>query len=175
MRFLKWFQRRPEGKVRKHNRAAVKNGIMSADDLIGEMTQVELQVAFERQDSRAVEVALINAFHNGLSADLVPVLVELCRARWHMSHEDVVSALQKVGDVTSVDAIEEAAYVDLSYLDYDEHFGLARKATWALADIGGPIAKEALNRIAASQNPVKAAYARKRLQNWDIELERKRN
>jgi hypothetical protein len=177
MGILKWFRRRPENMTlnRDATTQPKNSGIIRSGDGKDPMPLHELQVAFAKQDARAVEVALINAFHNGLSAELVPVLIELCGARWHVSHEDVVNALQEIGDVRAIGAIEEVAYVDLDYLDYDEYFGLARKATWALADIGGLIAKEALHRIAASQNPVKATYARKRLQNWDVERDRKRN
>lgn len=135
----------------------------------------DLEIAIKKQDWRALEVALGNAFNEELLEVSVLVLIGLCRARWHMCHEDVVSALQKVGDVSAVEAIEEIAYVDFAYLNYDEAFGLARKATWALADIGGTSAKEALHRIATLPNPVKAAYANKRLQKWDLELKRKRN
>jgi len=177
MSFLKWLLGRPTDKT--PNRSVV------AKPQLGQVTKAEgrkramplndLEIAFKKQDSKALEVALGDAFNNGLLEVSVPVLIDLCRARWHMCHEDVVSALQKIGDVSAVEAIEEVAYADFAYLYYDDYFGLARKATWALADIGGVSAKEALHRIAASQNPVKAAYANKRLQNWDIELNRKRN
>lgn len=141
----------------------------------GEMPMNDLEIAIKTQDRRALEVALGDAFNEELLEVSVPVLISLCRARWHMCHEDVVSALQKVGDISAVEAIEEIAYVDFEYLNYDEAFGLARKATWALADIGDKSAKEALYRIATSPNSVNAAYANKRLQKWDIELSRKRN
>lgn len=134
-----------------------------------------LQAACVSQDADEVEFALRRAYESGLFPGLVPVLIELCRAPWHTCHEDVVSALQQVGDITAVSALEDVVYASHSYLDYDENFALARKATWALADIGGADARKALGRIASLDNEIKAAHAKKRLQQWDGELRRKRN
>lgn len=177
MSFLKWLLGRLTDKVRNRSVMAKPQlgRAMRAEGRKDEMPLNDLEIAFKKQDSKALEVALADAFNDGLVEVSLPVLIDLCRARWHTCHEDVVSALQKVGDVSAVGAIEEVAYADFAYLNYDEYFGLARKATWALADIGGTSAKEALQRIAKSQNSFKAAYANKRLQKGDIELNRKRN
>ena len=177
MSFLKWLLGRPTDRAPNRSMVAKPqlDQAIKANGPKRAMPLNDLEIALKKQDSKALEVALGDAFNNGLLEVSVPVLIDLCRARWHMCHEDVVSALQKVGDVSAVEAIEELSYADLAYLNYDNYFGLARKATWALADIGGASAKEALHRIATSPNPVKAAYANKRLQKWDIELNRKRN
>jgi hypothetical protein len=55
---------------------------------------------------------------------------------------------------------------------YDECFGLARKCTWALADIGTPEAHARLEILAKHSNPQIAAYAQKRLDEWDDERPR---
>ncbi len=60
------------------------------------------------------------------------------------------------------------------YLAYDQFFGLARKCTWALADIGTPEARARLVQLAGSENPLLASYAKKRLDRWDDERNRKR-
>ena len=59
------------------------------------------------------------------------------------------------------------------YLDHDECFGLARKCTWALADIGTPEARAGLDRLALSPHGMIAEFAQKRLDQWEKELQRK--
>jgi hypothetical protein len=72
-----------------------------------------------------------------------------------------------------VDALERTAYAVHNYLAYDDGFALARKCTWAPADIGTPEAQQALTRLASGDNAVIASYAQKRLTNWQNELRRK--
>ena len=67
----------------------------------------------------------------------------------------------------------EAAVVTHQYLDYDEFFGLARKCTWALADIGTPEANTALQELSQVDNQTIADYAQERLDKWEQELYRK--
>ena len=62
-----------------------------------------------------------------------------------------------------MDILYSTAMRNFDYLDYDEDFGLARKCTWALADIGTPDAWQKLQNLARSQNEIIAGYAQKRL------------
>jgi hypothetical protein len=135
----------------------------------------ELQTAMHRKDAAQVEKVVREAWKNEETDEIVPLMGALCMADWHSIHEDAVGLLQKFGDVDDVPALEYVAGSSHSYLAYDEHFGLARKATWALADIGGNEARQALARIAVWSNPIIAGYADKRLLRWDIENNRKRN
>lgn len=48
-----------------------------------------------------------------------------------------------------------------------------RKVTWALADIGGPSAKQILAELEKSSDEQLAEYAQKRLDSWESELHRK--
>jgi len=73
----------------------------------------------------------------------------------------------------AVDALERTAHAVHGYLAYDDGFALARKCTWALADIGTPEAQQALVRLAACDNSIIASYAQKRLTNWQNEFHRK--
>ncbi len=104
----------------------------------------------------------------------MPQLIVLLRSKDHFRHEDIVNALQDIKDPRAVEELAEAALVSHEYLAYDEFFGLARKCTWALADIGTPEAKTKLVQLAASENPLIAGYAKKRLDRWDDERKRKR-
>jgi hypothetical protein len=59
------------------------------------------------------------------------------------------------------------------HLAYDDRHALARKCTWALADIGTPAARAHLEGIAHRGDPELAVYAQERLANWESELDRK--
>jgi HEAT repeat protein len=133
----------------------------------------ELEIAAQSSNGEAVELALCSAFSVGLHQSFSRVLIQLAGAQWHTRHEDVALALQELKIPESVTALERLALARHAYLEYDEHFALARKCTWALADIGTPEAKEALVRLASCQNPNVVAFAIKRLENWHHELHRK--
>ena len=135
----------------------------------------ELRTAIANKDGAQVEKIIRSAVQNRAEEHIQPLMATLCVEEWHSMHEDAVGILQKFGRVEDVSVLERVANMSLSYLEYDEHFGLARKATWALADIGGQAAHQALGRIAESDNSTIAGYAKKRLLNWTGEQERKRN
>lgn len=67
----------------------------------------------------------------------------------------------------------DTANVELEYFNYDDTKSLARKCIWALADIGTEKAKEKLVLLSNSSDTLIANYARKRLNNWELELSRK--
>ncbi len=133
----------------------------------------ELEAAASSSDADTVELAVRHAYEEGLRPEFVPALLALLRQTNHTRHEDIVSALQQLKDARSVDTLFEAASIDHEYLSYDESFGLARKCTWALADIGTREAKSRLEALARQANPVIAGYAQKRLDRWDYERQRK--
>jgi len=76
-----------------------------------------------------------------------------------------------------VQVLNEALYLTAlkkyDYLDYDEDFALARKCTWALADIGTSEAKLKLEELQKCDNQLISNFALKRLQGWDSEQHRK--
>ena len=72
-----------------------------------------------------------------------------------------------------MEALYRTAFVEHEYRAYDEFFGLARRCTWALADIGTVEAYEKLELLAQCNNPMIAAYAQKRLDSWEEEKTRK--
>ena len=121
-----------------------------------------------------VDDAVTEAYRFGLSSEFVPALIQLRGLEWHTRHEDIVSALQQLRDPQSVDILEVTARKTFDYLDYDEFRGLARKCTWALADIGTMSARIALERLAADRDPLIAGYAQKRLDHWQDEIHRKK-
>jgi hypothetical protein len=117
-------------------------------------------------DADAVECALLVADGRTGDTDLVPTLITLLRATWHMKHEDLALWLQRLRDARAVDALYEAALTKHAYLHYNNSYALARKCTWALADIGTLEAREKLRQLAAGEDREIAGYARKRLDAW---------
>jgi hypothetical protein len=120
-----------------------------------------------------VELALVLVNRFVREVDLVPRMVHLLALPWHHRHEDVIRWLQQARDPRAVEALFEASHVEHGYLAYDEEYGLARKCTWALADIGTREALSKLQNLALSGNPMIAGYAQKRLDRWDAEAHRK--
>jgi hypothetical protein len=104
--------------------------------------------------------------HN-LGMQAVPVLIKLLALPYHYMHEDIIQLFQHLKDIRTVDAIYDAALISHEYLHYDETFGLARRCTWVLADIGNESAYHKLQLLAANSNPHIAGYAQKRLNSWD--------
>jgi hypothetical protein len=134
---------------------------------------LKLSTALQAQDADAFELALDEAFQRGLHSGLAGTLAAALGMEWHTRHEELASALQKLRDPNTVEALYAAANARHPYLDEDEFFGLARKCTWALADIGTPPARARLEDLSRSDNELIAAYACKRLLNWERERERK--
>lgn len=133
----------------------------------------QLENTLARKDSDAIEENLTELFKAGLSIEAGPTLVKILSEDWHSEHEDIVRWLQKIKYPLACETLFSAATKQFSYLDYDECFGLARKCTWALADIGTSEAKAFLLILAEDSNPYIARYAKKRIDNWDNELARK--
>lgn len=131
-----------------------------------------LEEATQKQSAGELEAALSIGFTFGFTVEHVPMLCRLLHVDWHSQHEDIVSTLQGLKDPRAVDALYGAAFVKHEYLAYDEFFGLARKCTWALADIGTADALVKLQLLAASDNSVIAGYAQKRVHNWKNERSR---
>jgi len=130
--------------------------------------------AIENEDSNAIDELMERLWENGPSREYVPILIRLLDTTCHTRHEDIALALQDLKDSRAIDPLYHAAHASHDYLAFDENFGLARKCTWALADIGTDEAKARLIQISAEPNEVVAAFAQKRLDNWDLELDRKR-
>lgn len=114
-----------------------------------------LEDAVERQHANDVECALgvIFRLHAG-SPDHRPLLVALSDTRWHHSHEDVVGLLDGLRDESLVDVLVRATQWLPEYMAYDEdNRSLARKAIYALSNLPGATATEALRELARAPHP----------------------
>lgn len=133
----------------------------------------QLRAAIDKKDSTEVENALMLCSDKEVGAEYVGLLVELLLADWHMKHEDITLELQRLRSPLAVPALQLTATRKFTYLRYNDSQALARKCTWALADIGTNQAKAKLIELAASGDGGVSAYAQKRLDNWELELRRK--
>jgi hypothetical protein len=133
----------------------------------------DLENAIALRDGALVFAAMSKAHVTGFHPIHSQSLILLAEAPWHFLHEDVVRGIQTLRSPAAVEALERTAFAVHKYLDYDDVFALARKCTWALADIGTPEARMALKRLTSCNNPMIAGFAQKRLMNWQKEMPRK--
>jgi hypothetical protein len=132
-----------------------------------------LEEACRRQNADDLGAAFVIGAVFGFPTGPIPLLCQLLSARWHQHHEGIVQTLQELRAAAAVDALYDTALDRHEYLAYDEFFGLARKCTWALADIGTQDALAKLHLLAGNENAIIAGYAQKRINNWDEERARK--
>ena len=135
-------------------------GSVDGSTLVAEL----LNEAVESESSDDVEYALLAGFTFGFSRDCLDTLIALSSKDWHLSHEDVVSALQELATSDAVPALYQATQWVPDYLDYDEARALAAKAIWALGAIEGEEAEKALQKLAASEEPILREGAEKQIQ-----------
>ena len=135
----------------------------------------ESAVASEKAEEADEAIGIANGFKNdkAFGKRAVPWLLALLAMPGHYYHEDIIGILQRIKDARGVDAIYDAALEYYSYLAHDEYSGLARKSTWALADIGNEAAHRKLQLLAAHPNFHVAGYAQKRIESWEEEQGRK--
>lgn len=129
--------------------------------------------AVEQRDPDEFEDAFSACLTTGKSDGLCKLLSKVLLEDWHFRHEDVASEIQQLKCECAVQALEQRASSNPEYLEWDENHALARKCTWALADIGTTEARDALARLAKSDIPVIRGFAQKRLDNWALEASRK--
>ena len=136
---------------------------------------MESAVASGKAEEADAAIGIANGFKNDKSfgKQVVPSLLALLKMDAHYNHEDIIGILQRIKDTRAVEGIYNASLLYHSYLAYDETSGLARKCTWALADIGNEEAYEKLKLLAANPNVHIAGYAQKRLDLWEKEQGRK--
>lgn len=132
----------------------------------GPLSVAMLQDAVERQSPGDLEVALAVVFR--LRIDVSPahkqLLVGLSDARWHHSHEDMIDLLGGLRDEGLVDVLVTATQWLPDYMAYDEdNRSLGRKAIYALSELSGPRATEALRELSKSSHPRLSELAERKL------------
>ncbi len=131
-----------------------------------------LQYANANRGSRDLEAVLFVGHFFGLSRTVfsrscVPLLNALLAEDWHINHDEIVFILQELRDPRSIEALYQAAFLRLEYMEYDDTYGIAANCCWALGDINTASADEKLRELATSENPIIADYAREQLERDD--------
>jgi len=136
-----------------------RNGQSDRISLVGKL----LNESLASQHADEVELALLAGFSFGFSEAHINVLASLAQAEWHHSHEDIASAFDEIRAPGAVNALHLLAQWVPEYLAFDDARALASKAVWALAKIGDPSAKRALQEIADSQSDLIGTLAQEKL------------
>lgn len=113
-----------------------------------------------RQDA-ALQTALRTKDATALAAFLL--------ADWHEQHEDVVFELGLIGDPRSVSSIAQAVLIPFKHLvQWNNLHEFQRKCAYALARIGTPESKAALQMLANHTNPRLKEYGEEGLEHWRL-------
>lgn len=111
-----------------------------------------LDEAYRSRNSDELRCALIVGFVFGFRDEHALLLCRALEEDWHLSHEDVVSALDRLRTPAAVDALFSATQWIPEYLDYDDNRAFARKAIWALGKLGTAEADQKLQLLARSED-----------------------
>jgi hypothetical protein len=111
-----------------------------------------LETAINLKDAAEVDAAMGEVLHAGvdlgcseIQATLCSLLARLLNAPWHRKQEVVVACIAAFRCAEAVPALEEAAKASLA--SNDVYCTVARMCFLALADIGTPEARAALERL----------------------------
>ena len=97
--------------------------------------------------------------------------MDLLAQPWHQAHEEIVSNFQWKANPLTIESLYQLALnAEIERMEYRP---IARKCTWALADIGTQEAKAKLEALANLEEERVRGFARKRLANWEAENHRK--
>jgi len=129
-----------------------------------------LEEAILSHDATDIECALHIAYTVGFRPVFMPLLITMLELTWHYSHEGIVDTFQYLKAPEPVEVLYRTALVEHEYRAYDEFFGLARKCTYALRDIGTPEAHEKLRLLTKCDNKIIAGYAQEHLHDFAKEL-----
>ncbi len=125
--------------------SAVQNGVVAVS---------LLEDAAGREDADDVSPALVVGFVFGFAPEHREVLSRLIYLDWHLSHEDVVSALDGLRSVEALEALFHATQWIPAYLVYDDARAMAVKAIWAIGKLPGADAKTRLEELLNDRNPI---------------------
>ncbi|AZV76655.1 hypothetical protein EBB79_01250 [Parasedimentitalea marina] len=134
---------------------------------------LDFERAIDARDPDAFEAALLALSWGSKSSEACALLIRSLPLNWHFKHEDVAFAIQRFRCAGAESVLEARAMDCPEYLDWDDNYALARKCTWALADIGSAEARVALGRLAKCETEEISEFAQKRLDSWASELSRK--
>jgi len=133
--------------------------------------EIEFQRLLNEKDSQGVWDFF--AYHPTeiTQEEIIEYHTKLLKLSWHTCHDQLVSNFQWLSNPKTIEILYETALnEEIEPMDYKP---IARKCTWALADIGTETSKEKLNLLANCGDKIIEGYANKRLLNWEKEGYRK--
>lgn len=103
--------------------------------------------------------------------EVTELYIKLLDENWHYSHEDIALHFQHTRNPLATEILfKTATRNDIKQFDYKP---LSRKCVWALADIGTEKAKQYITTLSLCGDTVIEEFAKKRLENWEDEIDRK--
>ena len=124
---------------------AVRNGRLS-QDLLEEVVR--------SKDKVGLGCALVVGYRFGFDPSNAEVLYRLIDEDWHVSHENIVSALQRWGIPESAPALYRATQWIPTSLRFDEGRPLAVRAMWALWKLRTEEARGMLEKLQHSEEEI---------------------
>jgi PBS lyase HEAT-like repeat len=120
----------------------------------GRVSSALITDTLRTKDVADLQCLLIVGFNFGFDYRVAPALRELLQKNWHPCHEDIVSALEDIGDADAVAALLHMTKWTPDYLKFDEGRALAVKAIWALGKIPGEASTAALRELSQSSDEI---------------------
>jgi hypothetical protein len=105
----------------------------------GEIVELILNMlteALQQQNADTVELGVMLVYHFGVTKVYLQILNDLAQEPWHSCHEDIVFALGKLKDPSSIEILTQTAQAKYPYTEADEFFVLGTKSLYALRNIG---------------------------------------
>lgn len=130
----------------------------------GKLASNLLKDAAMTENPEDLQCALIVGLTFGFSQDHIDILCSLVTADWHVSHEDVISALDILQTPDALPAFFAATQWIPKYLEYDDCRALAVKAIWAIGRIPGRDAESRLKILANSDDEILRKAAAEQLE-----------
>ena len=126
---------------------------------------LELLAAYESKDMQA----LWNAIARVPKREGAPILARALPEDWHEAHEDIVFELGLIGDPCAIDYIAKAVVIPFAYLvEWGNLHEFQRKCAYALARIGTPESRRALEAMAHHSDPHLQEYGKEGLEHWPL-------
>lgn len=127
-----------------------------------------LQAAVDTKDVDALRDAVTHVSTRAAA----PLLARLLTEDWHDSHEDIVFELGLIGDVCAIQPIAAVVAMPPDDIARGGEWGslheFQRKCAYALARIGTPESRSALEVLAESADPHLRSYGEEGLEHWPI-------
>lgn len=101
------------------------------------------------------------------SRSRVPLMIQLLTLDGHERHEDIVVELGLFGDPAAIPAIAKAAETTFQYMvRWQNLHEFQRKCAYALARVGTPESRKALEHLAQHSDSHLREYGKEGLSNW---------